>query len=269
MHRKIKKGGNQTIGKENKVKGTVIENYDIYRFSAQEMLWYFLEGLLKAAVFGYLFYKSIFGIIFLSPLIFLHCKKKKKELAQKRKWQLNLEFRDGINSLAAALGAGYSVENAFMEAVSDLKRMYPQGAMIIREFTYIANQIQMKITAEKALHDFGTRSRVEDIISFAEVFSTAKRTGGDIIQIIKTTAGMINDKLEVKREIMTVIAAKKFEATIMKFVPAGIVCYLSIFSPDLLRPLYHNLFGIIVMTALLAVYLFAIRLTDKIADIKV
>lgn len=247
----------------------MIENYDVYRFSTKEKLRYILEGLLKAVILGYMFYKSIWGIALLCPLALTHCNKRKSELARKRKWRLNLEFRDGINSLAAALGAGYSVEHAFAEAVKDLKRIYPKDAMIVKEFTYIANQIQMNITAEKALYNFGKRSGVEDIMSFAEVFSTAKKTGGDIVQIIKTTAGLISDRLEVKREIMTMLAGKKIEANIMKIVPAGILCLLSVLSPELLKPLYHNFFGIIIMTFLLGCYQYTSRLIDKIINIEV
>lgn len=247
----------------------MIEDYNIYYFTVWEKLRLILEGFSGAVLLGYLFYKSLLGIIILSPLIFMNFNKKKREFIDKRKWQLNLEFRDGINSLSAALSAGFSVEHAFKEAVKDLKKMYPQGAMIIREFTYIANQIQMNITVEKALSDFAKRSGIEDIISFAEVFSTAKRTGGELNQIIKATGQIIGDKLEIKREIMTLIAAKKFEATIMKFVPAGILCYLSLSSPDLLEPLYHNIFGILIMTILLAIYLYTYRLIDKIIYIEV
>lgn len=247
----------------------MIEDYDIYQFFLKEKLRYIMEGLTITVILGYLFYKSIFGIIFLCPLVFWYCKKKKAELAKKRKWKLNLEFRDGINSLAAALSAGYSVEHAFVEAVKDLKKMYPQGAMIVREFAYIVNQIQMNITVENALNNFGRRSGVEDIISFADVFSTAKRTGGNLVQIIKTTVNQIGNKLEVKREIMAMIAGKKFEATIMKFVPAGILWFMSATSPDLLKPLYHNPAGIIIMTILLGGYLYTSRLIDKIINIEV
>ncbi|TAH73880.1 MAG: pilus assembly protein TadB [Anaerolineaceae bacterium] len=246
----------------------MVDNYNIYHFSIRENFRYISEGFILVLALGSLFYKSMFGIIILSPLILLYYNKKKKELIQKRKWRLNLEFRDAINSLSAALSAGYSAEHAFVEAIKDLKRIYPEGAMIIKEFTYLVNRTQMNITVEKALHDFGERSHVEDIISFAEVFATAKRTGGDIIHIIKTTGGIISDKLEVKREIMTVIAAKKFEATIMKIVPAGILCYLTLSSPGFLKPLYHNLFGILVMTILLIVYLFTYRVIDNIITIE-
>ena len=246
----------------------MVENYDIYRFSVKEKLRYILEGVMVALVLGILFYKSIYGIILLSPLIRLNYKRKNREMAEKRRWQLGLQFREGINSLSAALSAGYSAERGFAEALKDLKRMYPEEAMIIKEFTYLVNRIQMNIPVEKALSDFGERSAVEDIISFSEVFATAKRTGGDINQIIKTTGNIISDKLEVKREIMAMIAGKKFEATIMKMVPAGILCYLSISSPGFLDTLYHNLLGILIMTILLGVYLFTYRIIDNITAIE-
>lgn len=246
----------------------MIDNYNVYRFSLYENIRYILEGFVVVLILGALFYRSILGIIILSPLVYLYFKKKNKDLIEKRKWQLNIEFRDGINSLSAAIGAGISVEHAFLEAIKDLKRMYPDGAMIIKEFTYLVNQIQMNITVEKALYDFGDRSHVEDIVSFAEVFSTAKRTGGDIIQIIKTTGSIISNRLEVKREIRTVIAAKRFEATIMKIVPAGILCYLTITSPGFLDPLYHNVLGILVMTILIIIYLITYRIIDNIISIE-
>ena len=246
----------------------MVEDYDSYSFSLIERIRYILEGLIIVFIIGGMFYKSIFGIILLSPLIYIYLNKKKRRLIEKRKWQLNLEFRDGINSLSAAIGAGYSAEHAFVEAIKDLRRMYSDGAMIINEFSYIVNQIQMNTPIEKALYDLGDRCGVEDIISFAEVFATAKRSGGDLVQIIKSTGTMISDKLEVKREIITIIAGKKFEANIMKMVPVGILFYLSISSGDLLKPLYHNAFGAVVMTTILIIYLFTYRVIDKIITIE-
>ena len=57
--------------------------------------------------------------------------KKKKA----RKWEFNQQFRQGILCLSAALNAGYSIENAFGEAIGDLSLMYDEDADIIQEFT--------------------------------------------------------------------------------------------------------------------------------------
>lgn len=247
----------------------MINDYNTYRFSLREQVLVIVQGIIIVTVLGYLFYQSIFGVLFLSPLIIVYQKSKKKHQIEKRKWLLNIQFRDGIQSLSAALGAGYSAEHAFEEAWNDLKLLYDDKTYIIQEFAYLINQIKMNITTERALMEFGERTGVEDIINFAEIFITAKRTGGDLIKIIKTTSNTINDKIEIKREIKTLITAKKYEADIMKLIPLGILCFLSISTPGFLDPLYRNLFGVIVMTILLCCYLGAYLLADKIVAIEV
>ncbi len=130
-------------------------------------------------------------------------------------------------------------------------------------------QLHMNITIEKVLEDFGERTGIEDIISFAEVFATAKRTGGDLVHVIKVTSNTISDKIDIKREIITLISSKKLEANIMKVIPQGILFYLNLTSPGYLDPLYHNVFGVSVMSILLIIYLLAIKIMQKIMDIQV
>ncbi len=158
--------------------------YDSYHFTGKEKLKYLLQGTIIISVLGYLFYQHPIGIVFLIPLAYLFMKNKKKQLIKDRKWRLNLEFRDGILALSAALEAGYSAENALEEARKDLKHIYKEDAMIMQEFRYMVNQLRMNVTVEKVLEDFAVRSQIEDIQSFSEVFHTAKRTGGDLISVI-------------------------------------------------------------------------------------
>ncbi len=218
---------------------------------------------------GYLFFKHLIGVLMLTPLIYLYMKGKKRSLIKERKWKLNLEFRDGILAISAALEAGYSAENAIEEARKDLGHIYSEDAMIMQEFSYMVNQIRMNVTVERVLEDFALRSQVEDILSFSEVFNTAKRTGGDLISVIKLTGNVINDKLEVKREIITLITAKRMEANIMKGIPVFILFYLSVSSPGFLSPLYHNAFGVIAMIVLLLFYMGAYLVIERIIAIEI
>lgn len=165
------------------------------------------------------------------------------------------------------MNAGYSIENAFVEAVKDLRFLYEEDALLIQEFENITYQIKTNRTVEEALNEFARRSEIEDIYTFSEVFHTAKRTGGDIIKVIQSTAKNIGDKIEIKREIQTLITAKKFEVKIMNIIPFGIILYMWIFSPGFLNPLYGNLVGIVVMTLALFAYFGAYILSEKIMDI--
>ncbi len=218
---------------------------------------------------GYLFYRHLFGIFLLTPLIYFYMKGMKRSLIKDRKWKLNLEFRDGILAISAALEAGYSAENAIEEARKDLGHIYPEGAMIMQELSYMVNQIRMNVTVEKVLEDFAIRSQVEDILSFSEVFNTAKRTGGDLISVIRLTGNVISDKIEVKREIITLITAKRMEANIMKGIPVFILIYLSLSSPGFMNPLYHNVLGVIIMSVLLLFYMGAYLVIERIIAIEV
>ncbi len=245
------------------------KDYNKYKFSLKDNIKYIGQGLAVVTILSFLFYQSYIAVLLLSPIIYLYRLYKTKALINSQKWKLNLEFRDGITALSAALEAGYSAENAFEEAVRDLQQIYNENSMVIKEFSYIVNQIHMNITVEKALNDFAERTGVEDILCFSEVFSTAKRTGGDLINVIKTTGTIISDKIEVKKEIITLITAKRLEANIMKLMPLLILFYLSISSPGFLDPLYHNFLGVAIMTIFLALYLGAFLIIDKIIAIEV
>lgn len=247
----------------------MISDYNQYQYTKQEWIKYFIQGLLIGIVIGYLFYANIIGIILLMPYGFYYVKKKKTDLIEERKWRLNLEFRDSLLSITSALNAGYSIENAFEQAVLDLKLMYSEDSIIVSEFDSMVNQIRMNITIERVLDDFARRANIDDILMFSAVFSTAKRTGGDLIKIIKNASNSIGDKIEVKREIKTMIASKKFESKIMSIIPFAIIIYLKLFSPGFLDPLYNNLVGFIIMTILLIIYLFAYKISENIMNIEV
>lgn len=246
----------------------MIENYNKYQFTVIEWSKYIIQGGGVAIILGFVFYQSLIGIMLLSPLIYPYCIRVRKRLIEKRKWQLNLEFMDAIISLSAALNAGYSAEHGFDEVLQDMSLLYNKDDLIMKELTYILNQIKMNISVEKALTAFGDRTGVEDISSFADVFTTAKRTGGDLIQVIRTSSNAIRDRIEVRREITTLITAKKFEANIMRLIPLGFILFLLISSPGFLDHLYHNIFGAILMTILLGLYLGTYLLIERIISIE-
>lgn len=247
----------------------MIEDYSQYIYTMREWFSYFLQGAVIGAFVGYLFYSSAIGMALFTMYGFFYVHNKREQLQKERLWQLNLEFRDGLSSVSAALNAGYSVENSFMEAVKDLRLMYTSKALIVGEFEAIVRQIQMNIPVEDILKEFADRSGIDDIKNFAEVFITAKRTGGDLIKIIKATGNTIGDKIEVKREILTMITAKKFESGIMNVIPFAIIIYLRLFSPGFLDPLYHNLFGTVFMSLMLIIYYAVSKMSDKIISIEV
>ncbi len=227
------------------------------------------EGFLLISLLSYLFYRSWIAMLFCSPLLYFYVQQKIKDQQKQRRNQLNLQFKDGILSVSAALKVGYSVENSFAQAHKDLLLLYQEKDDITLEFQHINRQLKNNVILEKILLDFARRSGVKDIKDFAEIFIIAKRSGGDLTKIIQNAVEVISEKIEVQREIQIILSAKKFEQKIMNLVPIGIIVYISISSPGFFQVLYHNLRGIMIMSGCLFVYLVAYLLAKRITDIEV
>ncbi len=172
-------------------------------------------------------------------------------------------------SVTTALTAGYSMENAWREAERELGELYHDRGILATEFSKMNAAVQMNQPLEVLMQDLAEETEVEDILLFAEVFSFAKRGGGDFIHIIETTSRHIREKMEVEQEMETVIAGKKMEQKIMNGIPLFILFYLDLASPGFLDLLYGNLLGIAVMSAALAVYAGALFWAEQIMAIEV
>jgi tight adherence protein B len=246
-----------------------MNDYNLYEFSKLEKALYAGEWLLICSVIGWLFYNSIIAIIIMFLFLKFYLEDKKKLLNKKRKKELNIQFKDAISSLSSALSAGYSIENAFVEAYDDLLLIYSKEALITKELYYILRKLEVNETIENLLEDLAKRSGDEDIKSFTEVFSTAKRSGGNFISIIDMTTNSISEKIDVKREIEVILSDKKLEQKIMNVIPILIILYVGSTSQGFFDSLYKNVLGVIIMTICLGIYGLAYLLGRKIVEVEV
>lgn len=190
-----------------------------------------------------------------------------KRRIEKEKWQLTMQFKDAMDSMISALTAGYSMENAITESYRDLSMMYAADTRILRELWDMKQKISMHEPLDRILLDFASRSGVEDIHTFAQVYVTARRSGGNLVKIMKRTADNIGEKMEIQREIETMIAGKKMESICMMVIPLFIIVYLRVFSPGFLDPVYQGAAGRLFMTGALFVYVISVIWSRAIMNI--
>jgi len=218
---------------------------------------------------SYLFYGTWMCAILFSPYLIRYINSWEKKTIKKRKEAFRLQFKEAILSMSAALNVGYSMENALREAIKDLKGMYKKGDMILKELAYMARQLQMNVTVESAWQELALRTGDEDVKLFATVFSMAKRSGGDTLEIIRNVVSQLGDKIEAEREISTMLSAKKLEFRVLSIIPFGMIIYLKFSFPDMTRMLYGNIAGIVVMTVCLGIYLFSFEMGKRMVEIEV
>jgi tight adherence protein B len=243
--------------------------YNEYNYDVFEWLLYAGIGSLALAMTAWIFYKNA-TVVFLAFLLGLFYPLiKKKSLIEKQRNVLRLQFKDMLYYLGASLSAGKSVEQAFITVHSTLKNLYPgKKSDIVMESDLIINRLRMNENIEDILNEFADRAGVEEINYFSDVFSVCKRTGGNLIEVVRTTSRMISEHIETKQEIATAFAAKKQEQRLLSLSPLAMIIFISYMSGDFMEPLFTTPEGRIIMTISLILIGLGGLISNRIMNIK-
>ena len=221
-----------------------------------------LKSIGVVLLFSYFFFQSVWAILPMSVtgVLFFIIEVRKKIDADRE--ELVMQFRECMLSVVTSMKAGYAVENAFLESMEDMRLLYGEASFIYRELELIRRGMVINITLEELLQDLAVRSNSKEIKEFAEVFSIAKLSSGNLAGIMEASARLIGRQMDAKAEIRTLLLAKQTEMNVMKAMPFGIMVYIGITYPGYFNALYHNGMGVILMSGCLLVYLVAYALGE-------
>ena len=267
--RKRVTAGEEGTGRKRKTEGRSRTDYRVYTFSPVELLKYGCVGMLLGACVVWLCYHSVFAAPVAVPVMIVYVLAKKKQKREERQRLLNYHFRDFLSSLHTNLLAGYSLENGVRMSASDLAKLYGKRDPLAAELKDITGQMRFGKPVEQLFLELGTRSGVEDIMNFSEVLVIAKRTGGDMSHILESTWRNICEKIDTRQEIDTVTASRRYEQSIMSFMPAGIILYMRVTFEGFSDKIYGNPAGAILMTFCLILYAGAFAAGRKMCRIEV
>jgi len=243
--------------------------YNKCYYTKKEWTWHILWGIAYYFIMGMIFFNHLILASIACLGVYFHIKTQRTRSIKKRKHILREQFREAMYTLSSSLSAGRSAEQACIQTLTDLQILYDHQTDIIIEWSLIVKKLNMNETIESAFEDFAKRTGVEDIQNFAGVFIMAKRTGGDLIRIIRETTHMINEKIEIQKEIDILVVQKQFEQKILSYIIPGMIVFFQLTSPDFLSPLYETLIGRIVMVFALFLYVLSRKIGEKIVNIEV
>ncbi|MBN2980068.1 type II secretion system F family protein [Cohnella algarum] len=176
----------------------------------------------------------------------------REQLRRQRLDKLRRHFKEALGALSALLSAGRSVENAFSVLEQDVAMLIGDpNADLLREIRAIVIRFRNGEPFEAGLADFAERSGLEEVRNFAEAFQICKRAGGNLVEVVRRTAGLIGEKMEVEQEVTVLIAQKKLESKLMMAMPFGFVFLLQVIASDYMSALRQGI-GWVVLTACLS-----------------
>jgi tight adherence protein B len=244
--------------------------YDDYHMTVKEKIFYAMFAAVVIFILCHICYRSYLFSILVCPLGVFYPSMRKRQIIRNRKKELNMQFKDMLYALSSSLSAGSSVEKAFRQLPSDLSLLYPDSnTSIIREARLIALKLEMNESAESALNSFAERSGIDDIMNFADVFQISKRAGANMVEVIRNTTNIINDRIEIEQEIDTMLAERRFEQKVLYVLPPAMITLLSLAAADYMEPVFSTFAGYAVMSAAVVLIGLAYFISAKINNISI
>lgn len=237
----------------------------------QEHILVYIIGSIIASVVVYLFYHIVPISVVIGFAVGLYIEKMYADgTVKKRQKAFRLQFKDFLSSMTVAVRAGNVEVHALKSALKDLKISYSPKADIVREVENIIMQYEKGgIEIKYLFEDLAYRSDLEDVRSFATIYSVIEGKSDRFSDILSQTEEIIGDKIAIEQEIETTITSAKSETMVMLVMPIVIVIAMSAMGGSLTESLFNTGIGHVAATIALILFGISYVIAVKSSDIEV
>lgn len=243
-------------------------DYHVYHMEITDKIVAALIGMGVSLIVIYTFFASIPLALIVGVVLAVVAQKPYQDYRRKKRLKnLLFQFKDLLEALTASYSAGDNTVNAFGGAINDMTSIHGEESDIVHELQIISEGLRHNINIEQLLLDFGKRSGLDDVVSFAEVFEVCMRQGSDLKRVVGDTKDIISDKIEMEMEIQTMLAGNNNELNIMLCMPVVIVIALGQLSGASITS--NTPLNVIIKLICLGIFAISYLMGRKIVDIKV
>ncbi|MGN0358758.1 MAG: type II secretion system F family protein [Blautia sp.] len=243
-------------------------DYNTYQLNLVERLIAFGIGFIGGFIVFYVFFRVILFSAVIGVIVGIAIQGSFRDyLLKRRKRNLLMQFKDLLEALSASYSAGLNTRAAFEDSYQDLVSIYGENAYIVEEIRLINLGLNNNFIIEDLLFDFAKRSGLDDINTFASVFSVCNRQGANLRRVISESREIINDKIEIEMDIETMLTGSKNQLNIMMVMPLIIMLTLS--GMGNLSVVTNTPQNVIIKIVALAIFGLSYFLGRKISDIKI
>lgn len=189
----------------------------------------FLSGLLLASI--------VAMICFHSPRSLL------KILKQRRLSRFNLQLVDTLQGISNALKAGFSITQAFEAVVKDGDKPISQ------EFDVFLQQTRVGLSFSDAMENMDQRVGSDDLTLVISAIETARKTGGNLTEILEKISSTIRERMRIEGRIKTLTSQGRMQGIIAASMPVLIGLAMMAIEPEMMRPFLHSAMGAMVIAA--------------------
>lgn len=202
-------------------------------------------GPVLAAVAGYL------------PFVYVNARKARRRQA------LANQLGEALGMMASSLRSGYSFMRA-MQVVRD-----EMDAPIAEEFGRVLDEMNVGVSHERALKHLLERCPTGDIELVVTACQIQANVGGNLAQILDTTANMIRERARLQGEIAALTAEGRLSAGILVILPPMLAALVSRLSPGYLDPLLYTTVGMGLLGGAVGSMILGILVIRKMLNVQI
>lgn len=200
------------------------------------------------------------------PLPWLYVKSLRVRYYRKFDEQLS----DTLMLMSNSLRAGFS----FLQSLEMVAREAPFP--ISQEFTLVTQEIAVGVSITQALDNLSARIGSSDLDLMVTAVIIQRETGGALAEILDIIAGVIGERMRIKREIRTLTAQGRLTGFVLGMLPVFLGLAIHLISrmsspnePSFVEPLLHETVGQMMLIGGVVMQMIGIMWIMKIVTIKV
>lgn len=184
-------------------------------------------------------------------------------LKKKRLEKFNNQLVDTLVNMSNALKAGFSITQAFEALVKD-------GEMpIAQEFDVLLKQIRVGVSFSDAMQHLDERVKSADLTLVVSAIETARKTGGNLTEILEKISTTIRERMRIENRIKTMTAQGRMQGIVAACMPAVMGGVMLALQPEIMKPFLHSTVGVIVIATVAMMIFLGWLVIRKIIDIDV
>lgn len=143
----------------------------------------------------------------------------------KRRREFSDQLVDALTQTAGSLRAGYSL----LQSLDTTARQLPSPSK--DEFSRVVREVQLGQPLTVALAHLVERIKSDDLMMVATSININQQIGGNLAEILETTAETIRERIRIKREIDVLTAQQRISGYVLTFLPVALGIILTILNP--------------------------------------
>jgi tight adherence protein B len=173
------------------------------------------------------------------------------------------QLPDTLQLLSASLQAGYGL----LQAIDTVTKEAP--APTSSEFSRVLTEARLGMPLEQALESMAVRIGNEDFHWVVMAINIQRQVGGNLAQVLETTAGTLREREQLRRQVKVLSAEGRISAVILSLLPFLLAGYMAVVNPEYVGELFRHFIGKVMVAGALGLMVAGVLWMRKLVKIEI